>query len=127
MIYLTLSELLHVAERTLGPEVPVRDHGLLESALARPQATAFGLDAYESLEEKSGALLHSLARNHALVDGNIRLALAATIAFLGLNGFRLTLTNDQAYTLVIEVASGLLDDVADIAARLRAGMAPRLP
>ncbi len=127
MIYPTLSELLHVAERTLGPEVPVRDLGLLESALARPQATAFGLDAYESLEEKSGALLHSLARNHALVDGNKRLALAATIAFLGLNGLRLTLTNDQAYTLVIEVASGLLDDVADIAARLRAGMAPRLP
>ena len=127
MIYPTLSELLHVAERTLGPEVPVRDLGLLGSALARPQATAFGLDAYESLEEKSGALLHSLARNHALVDGNKRLALAATIAFLGLNGLRLTLTNDQAYTLVIEVASGLLDDVADIAARLRAGMAPRLP
>ena len=114
MIYLTLSELLHVAERTLGPEVPVRDHGLLESALARPQATVFGLDAYESLEEKAGALLHSLARNHALVDGNKRLALAATIGFLGVNGYRLTLTNDEAYTLVIEVASGLLDDVADI-------------
>ena len=47
MIYLTLPELLHVAERTLGPDVPVRDHGLLESALARPRATAFGDDAYE--------------------------------------------------------------------------------
>ena len=125
MIYLTLSELLHVAERTLGPEVPVRDHGLLESALARPQATVFGLDAYESLEEKAGALLHSLARNHALVDGNKRLALAATIAFLGLNGYRLTLTNDEAYTFIVEVATGLLDDVADIADRIRAGIAPR--
>ena len=125
MIYLTLPELLHVAERTLGPEVPVRDHGLLESALARPQATAFGLDAYDSLAQKAGALLHSSARNHALVDGNKRLALAATIAFLGLNGYRLTLTNDEAYTLVMEVASGQLDDVADIAHRIREGTVPR--
>ena len=125
MIYLTLTELLHVVERTLGPDVPVRDHGLLESALARPQATAFGRDAYASLEEKTGALLHSLARSHALFDGNKRLALAATIAFLGLNGYRLTLTNDEAYTLIIEVASGVVDDVADIAERIRKGTAPR--
>lgn len=125
MIYLTLPELLHVAERTLGPGVPVRDHGLLESALARPPATAFGADAYESLEAKAAALLHSLARNHALVDGNERLALAATIAFLGLNGYRLTLTNDQAYTLVMDIASGRLDDVADIAEPIRQGVAPR--
>lgn len=125
MIYLTLPELLYVAERTLGPEVPVRDHGLLESALARPQATVFGRDAYEGLEEKAGALLHSLARNHGLVDGNKRLALAATIAFLGLNGYRLTLTNDEAYTLVMEVASGELDNVTTISERIRAGTAPR--
>jgi death-on-curing protein len=125
VIYLTLSELLYVAERTIGPEVPVRDHGLLESALARPQSTVFGRDAYPSLEEKAGALLHSLARNHGLVDGNKRLALAATIAFLGLNGYRLTLTNDEAYTLVMEVASGEVEDVAAIAERIRAGMAPR--
>lgn len=125
MIYLALTEVLHVAERTLGPKVFVRDHGLLESALARPQATAFGADAYESLEEKAAALLHSLARNHALVDGNKRLALAAMIAFLGLNGHRLTLTNDQAYTLVMDIASGRVDDVADIAERIRKGIAPR--
>jgi death-on-curing protein len=125
VIYLTLSELLHVAERTLGPDVPVRDHGLLESALARPRATAFGADAYPGLEEKAAALLHSLARNHALVDGNKRLALAGTIAFLGLNGRRLTLTNDEAYMLIIEVASGQLDDVADIAEHLRQGSESR--
>lgn len=127
MIYLTLPELLHVAERTLGPDVPVRDHGLLESALARPRATAFGEDAYEGLEEKAAALLHSLARNHALVDGNKRLALAGTIAFLGINGRRLTLTNDESYTLIMDVASGQLDDVADIAERLRHGNEPRRP
>ncbi len=126
MIYLTLSELLHVAERTLGPEVPVRDYGLLESTLARPQATAFGSDAYDGLEQKAGALLHSLARNHALVDGNKRLALAATIAFLGLNGYQLTLTNNEAYALIIEVATGQLDDVADIAERIKARSAPRV-
>jgi death-on-curing protein len=127
VIYLTLPELMHVAERTFGSDVPVRDHGLLESALARPQATAFGVDAYPSLDEQAAALLHSLARNHALVDGNKRLALAATIAFLGLNGRRLTLSNDEAYVLVMDVASGRLDDVSSIAERLEAGTEPRRP
>ena len=125
MIYLTLAELLHVAERTLGGEVPVRDHGLLQSALARPQASAFGSDAYPTLEDKAAALLHSLARNHALVDGNKRLALAATIAFLGVNGRRLTLTNDEAYHLVMEVAAGQRHEVAELADTLRVGSEPR--
>ena len=119
MIYLTLPELLHVAERTLGPDYAVRDHGLLEAALARPQATAFGKDAYPDLQAKAAALLHSIARNHALIDGSKRLALAAVIAFCGLNGRRLTLTNDGAYDLVISVASGKLDTVEEIAAVLR--------
>jgi len=119
VIYLTLPELLHIAERALGSEPHVRDYGLLESAAARPQATAFGEDAYRDLDAKAAALLHSLARNHALVDGNTRLALAAVIAFYGVNGRRLTLTNDEAYDLVIDVAAGRLDSVDDIAARLR--------
>ena len=118
MIYLTLPELLHIAERALGSEPHVRDYGLLESAAARPQATAFGEDAYRDLDAKAAALLHSLARNHALVDGNKRLALAAVIAFYGVNGRRLTLTNDAAYDLVIEVATGQLDSVDEIAAVL---------
>jgi death-on-curing protein len=118
VIFLELEDLLHVARRTLGGEPVIRDHGLLESALARPQASAFGADAYPTLEEKAAALLHSLARNNALVDGNKRLALAATIAFLGLNGRRLTLSNDEAYDLVIAVATGALDEVAAIASEL---------
>jgi death on curing protein len=118
VIYLTLPELLHVAQRVLGAEPAVRDIGLLESALARPQATAFGADAYPDLNAKAAALLHSLARNHALVDGNKRLALAGVIAFYGVNGVRLTLTNDEAYELVIAVADGTLDDLEDIADRL---------
>jgi len=125
VIYLTLPELMHVARRVLGPEVGVRDYGLLEAALARPKATAFGKDAYPSMDAKAAALLHSLARNHALIDGNKRLALAATIAFYGLNGRRLTLTNDEAYDLVMKVAAGELDHAEDIAAILQAGTAPR--
>jgi death-on-curing protein len=122
MIYLTLEELLHVAGRTLG-EVLVRDHGLLESALARPQTTVFGDHAYPTVEEKAAALLHSIARNHALVDGNRRLALAGTIAFLGMNGWRLTLSNDEAYDLVMAVAIGEPDDVAKIGSMLRLAQA----
>ncbi len=118
MIYLALPELLHVAGRVLGSDVAVRDYGLLESALGRPQATVFGSDAYPSLDAKAAALLHSLARGHALVDGNKRLALAALIAFYGINGRRLTLANDAAYDLVINVATGQLDSVDDIAAIL---------
>jgi death on curing protein len=123
VIFLTLPELLHVAERTLGDYV-VRDYGLLEAALARPQATAFGKDAYPDLDAKAAALLHSIARNHALVDGNKRLALAALIAFYGLNGRRLTLTNNGAYDLVMSVASGQLDTVDDIAAVLQRATEP---
>ena len=99
--------------------------GLLESALARPQASAFGEDAYPTIHQKAAALLHSLARNHALLDGNKPLALAATIAFYGMNGMRLTLSNDQAYELVIEVAAGGLDEVPTIASLLEASTEPR--
>lgn len=125
MIYLTLPELLHIAERTLGSGYAVRDYGLLEAALARPQATAFGKDAYPDLDAKAAALLHSIARNHALIDGNKRLALAAVIGFCGLNGRRPTLTNDEAYDLVISVAAGQLDAVDAIAAVLQHATQPR--
>lgn len=124
MIYLDLDELLHVAGAVL-PSVDVRDVGLLESALARPQASAFGSDAYPDLHTKAAALLDSVASNHGLVDGNKRLALAATIAFLGLNGWRLTLTNDEAYNLVIAVASGELVDLQAISDVLQTGSQPR--
>ena len=120
MIQFDLDDLLHVATRTLGT-FAVRDAGLLESALARPRSTAFGEETYPSIHGKAAALLHSLARNQALVDGNKRLALAATIAFYGLNGVRLTLTNDEAYELGIAVAASEIDDVETITARLGAG------
>jgi death-on-curing protein len=125
VIFLTLPELLHVAIRTLGSEPAVRDYGLLEAALARPQATAFGHDAYPGLDAKAAALLHSLAKNRALLDGNKRLALAAAIAFYGLNGRRLTLSNDEAHELIMDVAAGKLDSVDDIAAVLATATEPR--
>ena len=87
----------------------------------RPQATIFGEDAYPGLAHKAAALLHSLIGNHALVEGNERLALAATIVFLAINGQPLTLTNDDALALVSEVVAGELVDVSAIAARLSAG------
>jgi death-on-curing protein len=121
MIYLTLDELLLVAERAIGQQVLIRDAGLLESALARPQTVLFGEDAYPDIHTKAAALLHSICSNHALVDGNKRLALAGAIAFLGMNGWQLTMTNDEAYDLVIAVASGELEELADLATRLRSG------
>ncbi len=122
MIHVDLDDLLHIAGRTLGG-FEIRDIGLLESAAARPRSSAFGNDAYPSIHDKAAALLHSLARNHPLVDGNERLALAATTAFYGINGMQLTLSNDDAHELVVAIASGQLDDIEPIADRLRAGTA----
>ncbi len=110
---------MHIAERATGGEVAVRDHGLLASAAARPQATAGGQNDYPGIEDKDGALFHSLARNHPLIDGNKRLALASLIAFLGVNGYKLTLTNGEAYDFTMAVAAGEIDDVAAIAERIR--------
>jgi death-on-curing protein len=124
MIYLTLDELLVIAARVIDGDVALRDAGLLESAVARPQTTVFGADAYPDLHSKSAALLISICRNHALIDGNKRLALAATIVMLGVNGWVLTMTNDEAYDLVIAVASGDLNEVPEVADRLRAGSRP---
>ncbi len=127
MIYLDLEDLLRIARVVVDDQVQVRDIGLLESAAARPRTTVFGEDAYPSLHDKAAALLHSVVSNHALVDGNKRLGLAAVIAFLGLNAWRLTMTNDEAYNLVIAVASGQMADLAFIPETLVAGSEPRSP
>jgi len=84
--YSDLDDLLEVAAAAIAPaEVLVRDFGLLESALARPQASAFGEDAYPDIWTKAAALLESLARNRALIDGNKRLSWVATRYFLAIN------------------------------------------
>jgi death-on-curing protein len=118
VIYVDLEDLLYVAERALGGPAKVRDMGLLNSALARPQTVAFGVVAYPTLAGQAAALMHSLRQNHALIDGNKRLALAGVIAFVGLNGYELQMTNDDAYDLTMAIASGRLD-VPEIAAALR--------
>ncbi|MFF2086854.1 type II toxin-antitoxin system death-on-curing family toxin [Nocardia sp. NPDC058176] len=116
--YLTVADLRAIAQDVAGKYV-VRDAGLLASAAARPAATVFGRDAYPSLWEKSAALLHSVASNHPLVDGNKRLALVGAIVFLARNGIDTnSLDEDLAYDLMIDVASGLVGDVETIAARL---------
>jgi len=121
MIMLDLSDLIRIANRVVGPQMAVRDYGLLDSAAARPRATVFGDDAYPTIHQKAAALLQSVVSNHALVDGNKRLGLAAVIVFYGVNGYWLTLDNDGAYDLVIAVASGELPDVQEIARRLESG------
>jgi death-on-curing protein len=101
----------------------LRDFGLLDSAVMRPQATAFGADAYPSLHEKAGALLQSLARNHPFVDGNKRTAWATTEIFYQLNGHVLSVDDDQIVGLVIDVAEGFAD-VPHIAGRLKEWATP---
>jgi death-on-curing protein len=105
--YLTLEDALGIIE--ILEVGPARDLGLLDSALARPRASAFGQDAYQSLELKASALLHSLIKNHPLVDGNKRLAWLCTVVFLRLNGDESNLNDDDAFLLVWDIASGSLE------------------
>ena len=125
MIYLEYQDLLAIATRVIGTQPIVRDAGLLDAAAFRPRASVFGSDAYPTIHHKAGALMESLARSHPLVDGNKRLALAAVIVFLGVNGLRLSVTNDEAYDFTIEVATGRFADVAAIPARLEPMTIPR--
>lgn len=125
MIYLDLDDLLHIAERAIGTAPVVRDAGLLESAAARPRTELFGTPVYPTLALKAASLTLSLVGNHALVDGNKRLGLAGLIAFLGVNGYRLTWTNDEAHDLIVSIAAGELEDVAELAAIIEEGIAQR--
>lgn len=120
--YLALEDVLYIASR-LGKPRP-RDLGLVESAVARPQTTVFGDDAYPDLHTKGAALLHSLARNHAFVDGNKRVSWLAAGAFYWINGHLLDAPDDPAYDLVISAATGSLD-APDIAVTLSRWVRPR--
>lgn len=123
--FLEPDDLLGIAQQVIGPDAQVGDWGLLASAAARPQATAFGEDAYPDLDGKAAALLSSLVRNHALVDGNKRLGWAATVVFCEMNGMDLVPpSEDEAYDLVMGVADGSQADVVKIAERLRRWMVP---
>jgi death-on-curing protein len=112
--YLSAEDLLEIAVGVIEGDVVVRDHGLLASAAARPQTSAFGRDAYPEFADQAAALMHSLARNHALIDGNQRLAWAATRVFCLINGRDLVVGIDDAEQMVLAVARGELD-AADLA------------
>jgi death-on-curing protein len=117
--YLDLEDLLDLATRLLGTAPSIRDVGLLGSAVARPQTTVFGEDAYPDLWAKAAALLVSIVKNHALVDGNKRLGWLAAAVFLDLNGADVTTAaNDDVYELVVDVAAGD-HTIAAVADRLR--------
>jgi death-on-curing protein len=104
--YLSVNDALQVIERY---GFHIRDAGLLASALSRPSASMFDVDAYPSLDRKAAALLESLTRNHALVDGNKRTAWTLTIVFLWINGWQHDFSTEDAFALVIGVAAGAID------------------
>jgi death-on-curing protein len=106
--YLSVDDLLEIANAIL-PTVEIRDVGLLAAAAARPRTSAFGAEAYPSFAGKTAALLHSVARNHALVDGNKRLAWSAARVFCLLNHRDLELGADEAEAMVVGAAEGSLD------------------
>ncbi len=105
--YLDVEDLLRLTER-LGAG-PVHDLGLLKSAAFRPQTTAFGTEIYPSLGLKTAALLHSIVRNRALVNGNKRLALLAFTVFCDINGHTVDVDDDAAFDLVLSAAVDELD------------------
>ena len=115
--YLDLDDLIDLAAQLLGDPPPIRDVGLLGSAAARPQPSVFGDDAYPALLETAAALLQSIVKNHALVDGNKRLGWLATAVFLELNGVEASVApNDDVYDLVIDVAAGhhSVEEIAEL-------------
>lgn len=121
-VFLDRDDVLVAAAAALGAVPGVSDYGLLDSAVARPASTVFGLDAYPDLFTKAAALMQSIARNHALIDGNKRTAWAAAWTFLTINGIELAPTYeiDAAESLVIDVATGVEDSVDRIAESLTA-------
>ena len=106
--YLSVDDLLEIAAGILD-RVDVREPGLLASAAARPASSVFGSDAYTAFAEKVAALLHSLARNHPLLDGNKRLAWSAARVFCLMNGRDLRIGVDEAEAMMLGVALGELD------------------
>lgn len=111
--YLDLEDLLQIASRV---GFYVRDVGLLGSALARPQTTLFGNDAYPTLHLKGAALMHSVIKNHAMVDGNKRTSWFALTAFLFINGYHLEMSADVAVELTLAMANDqiTLEDAARV-------------
>jgi death-on-curing protein len=117
--YLELEDVVALAAILFGDPPPIRDIGLLGSAVARPRTSAFGQDAYPDILTKAAALLQSIVNNHALIDGNKRLGWLSTAVFLEVNGVKaLRVSNDDVYDFVIWVAA-TSPAIEEIVARLR--------
>ena len=117
--YLDIEDLVELACLLLGDPPPIRDIGLLGSAVARPQAGVLGEEAYPDLWHKAAALLQSIVKNHGLVDGNKRLGWLSMAVFLEINGVAAaTARNEDVYDLVMDVAAGR-HTVDEIAAALK--------
>ncbi len=107
--FLTLDEVLAIHGRVVrlyGGDPGVRDSGLLESALAMPQATYDGEYVHGSVSEMAAAYLFHLTKNHPFVDGNKRVGLACALAFLGLNDQAFSASEDEVVELVVGIAAG---------------------
>jgi len=118
--YLTAEDLIILAEVILGRKPVVRDLGLLAAAAARPSTVVFGEVAYPTLFGKAAALLFSVCQNHTLLDGNKRLAWAAAVTFLALNGQPVPdIDVDAAEAFMLSVADGTLTEVVQIEQGLR--------
>jgi death-on-curing protein len=114
--FLDLDDLVDLARLLLGDTPPIRDVGLLASAVARPRTTIGGEDAYPTMWLKAAALVQSVVGNHALVDGNERLGWLSVAVFLEINELSVAAaSNDDVYALVMAVAQGelALDDIAE--------------
>lgn len=117
--FLSVDDVLAASAAATGSPAVILDAGLLESAIFRPQASVFGEPAYPDVHHQAAALLQSLIKNHALQDGNKRTALMSTLLFLGLNGWRMTASQDERFDLVLGIATDQLIGVPAIAERLR--------
>lgn len=106
MQYVTLTDALQIVD-SLG--FHVKDLGLLDSALARPSAAMFGVDAYETLEGKAAALHQSLVKNYSLIDGNKRCSWFLLNLFLELNSYSLEMTTDEGMNFTLGVAESRYD------------------
>lgn len=93
-----------------GGSTGVRDEGLLESALARPQNVAAYADDVPTLYRLAAAYAFGIARNHPFVDGNKRTALVAAIAFLERNGVAFAASQQEAYLTFYDLAAGKLSE-----------------
>lgn len=112
MIKLSVDQVLVLHPRLLerfGGTQGIRDRGALEAALERPFASFGDEGAHPTTAAKAAALLHGLATSHPFIDGNKRVALAATLIWLEVNGVELVLEPDAAEALVVGVASGNVD------------------